>query len=58
MNRTVGIILVVLGLIGIALTFFYFNGLGGTGHLKADSSFVVGVILLLIGLFGMMRKQS
>src|SRR5258706_143210 len=31
MNRTVGIVLMILGLIGIVLAFLVFNGLGGLG---------------------------
>jgi hypothetical protein len=60
MNRTTGIVLAVLGIIGIVLAFVVFNGLGslGAGHNKADVSFAVGVILLLVGIFAMMRKAS
>jgi hypothetical protein len=60
MNRTTGIVLAVLGLIGIVLAFVVFNGLGGLGggHNKADASFAVGVILLVVGIFAMMRKPS
>jgi hypothetical protein len=60
MNRTTGIILAVLGLIGIVLTFVVFNGLGGigAGHNKADASFVLGVILLVVGIYAMLRKAS
>jgi protein-S-isoprenylcysteine O-methyltransferase Ste14 len=67
MNRTVGIVLAVLGLIGIVLAFLVFNGLGGlgAGHNKADASLALGVILLVVGMLllvrgmvGMMRRAS
>jgi len=60
MNRMTGIVLAVLGVIGILLAFFVFNGLGGlgSGHNRADAVFVLGVILLIVGIFGMMRGTS
>ncbi len=61
MNRTLGIILVVLGLVGIVVPFVV-PSLGGVGvppgHLKADGLLVLGIVLLVVGVFGMMRKSS
>lgn len=58
MNRMTGIILAVLGVVAIVVAYVVFNGVGGGGHYKADASAALGVVLVLVGLFAMMRKQA
>lgn len=60
MNRTTGIVLAVIGIIGIVLAFTVFNGVGspGSGHNKADLSLVVGVILLIVGAVFALRGSA
>ena len=60
MNRTTGIVLVVIGIIGIVLAFVVFNGVGtpGAGHNKADAAFAVGVILLIVGAVFALRGNA
>jgi hypothetical protein len=60
MNRTTGIVLAVIGIIAIVLAFVVFNGVGGlgAGHNKADLSFAVGVILLIVGAVFALRGNA
>ncbi len=58
MRRVGSIILIVIGLIFMGAAFLYYNGLGGTGHYRADASFVAGLILLLIGLVVLLRRPA
>lgn len=53
LKRVNGIVLTVLGIIFIVIAFVALNGLGGVGagHSKADVSFILGVILLVVGVF-------
>ncbi len=53
LRRVNGVVLTVLGIIFVVVAFAALNGLGGVsaGHTKADISFALGVILLLVGVF-------
>lgn len=53
LKRVNGIVLTILGIIFIVVAFVALNGLGGVGagHGKADVSFLLGVILLVVGVF-------
>lgn len=58
LKRVNGIVLTVLGIIFIVVAFVVLNGLGGVGagHNKADVSFALGVILLVVGAFIMVTR--
>lgn len=53
LKRMNGIVLTALGLIFIVVAFVALSGLGGVGagHNKADTSFLLGVVLLVVGVF-------
>ncbi len=58
LKRVNGIVLTVLGIIFIVAAFVVLNGLGGVGagHNKADVSFALGVILVVVGAFIMVTR--
>ncbi len=64
MNRMTGIILAVVGVILAILAVIptnlmgRLNGVGGSGHYTADAVLALGVVLLIVGIFGMMRSKS
>ena len=65
MNRGIGVVLVLVGIVVTLLglypsgLFGKFHGVGGfsSGHNAADVAVVVGVVLLVAGVYSLVRRQ-
>jgi uncharacterized membrane protein HdeD (DUF308 family) len=58
MNRMTGIVLAVLGVIAIIIGFVVFHGVGWPHPKSGDLAVLLGVVLIIVGLFGMARKAA
>lgn len=58
LNRVNGVVITVFGIILIVVAFVVLNGLGGTGHTRADVFVALGVIFLVVGAYIMVTRAK